>query len=215
MQQRQYSVYMLTCRVTGESYIGITCQRPELRWRGGKAYGGKIGQAIQKYGWDNFDTKILENAINPSDAANRERFYIALYDTYLHGLNSSEGGEVFSEVDIRQRAFRQKGRKLNADTKKKISTANKGRVFSESHIANLRASHQGNTGYWAGKKRDAETIRKIQQARSKQLRCIETGVIYDNLTHASIETGLSKSCINKSCNGLVNNPRCGLHFEFV
>ena len=53
-----------------------------------------------------------------------------------------------------------------------------------------------------------------KQAKSKKVRCIETGQTYDSMTQASEETGLDKASICKVCKG--KGKTCGgLHWEYV
>lgn len=46
---------------SNKRYIGITSQKPEIRWANGKgySYNKHFYRAIQKYGWDNFEHRIL------------------------------------------------------------------------------------------------------------------------------------------------------------
>ena len=38
MEENTYCVYMHTLKVDGRKYIGITCRRPNKRWRNGDGY---------------------------------------------------------------------------------------------------------------------------------------------------------------------------------
>jgi len=48
---------------------------------------------------------------------------------------------------------------------------NKGKEFTEEHRKNLSLAHLGNEGYWLGKKRPEETIKKMIENRPKGLKC--------------------------------------------
>lgn len=56
-----YCVYAHINKVNGKIYIGQTCRKPEYRWNDGKGYKEctYFYNAIEKYGWDNFDHEIL------------------------------------------------------------------------------------------------------------------------------------------------------------
>ena len=70
-------------------YIGITSQKPvSYRWKNGKGYdeNTKIGQAINKYGWDKFQHEIIEeNIISLEEAKNiyTSVVYVVLPLSYL------------------------------------------------------------------------------------------------------------------------------------
>ena len=62
MNNKNYCVYQHTNKINGKIYIGITCQKPEKRWGSqGRKYEEcpYFWKAIQKYGWENFEHKIL------------------------------------------------------------------------------------------------------------------------------------------------------------
>ncbi len=212
--ERNYLVYKLQCPVNGKIYIGITCQRPELRWRNGRKYSGDLKADIEKYGWESFSKEILETGLVTAEAAKREKEYIEKYSAKAVLYNATVGGEVRPDYDIDRMAERMRGRKLTVIAKERISKARKGMVFSASHREHLSVSHLGNPGYWTGKKRDAETVKKVSQKLSKQIRCRETGEIFANLSDASRKTGYPMSCISKWCNG-VKPRKCRLTFERI
>lgn len=100
---KKYSVYMHKCLKNNKVYIGLT-NNPERRWRsGGIEYkppkgenqnGRKFWNAIQKYGWTNFESVILEYGLTFEQAIEVEIGYIDLYDSTnrKYGYNISKGG---------------------------------------------------------------------------------------------------------------------------
>lgn len=90
------------------SYIGQTIQKPHLRWgKDGCGYTKlskktkkitKFGEAIIKYGWNNFKHEIIgvveaDNEEELIFSLNEwEKYYIEKYDSYYNGFNSTIGG---------------------------------------------------------------------------------------------------------------------------
>lgn len=94
---KKFIVYMHENKINHKKYIGITCQKPTQRWRGGKGY--KIGafkNAIDKYGWNNFEHKILYENLSKEDACIKEMELIEKYKTMdkKYGYNLCEGGNL-------------------------------------------------------------------------------------------------------------------------
>lgn len=54
-----------------------------------------------------------------------------------------------------------------------------------------------------------------KQAKSKKVRCIETGIIYESITQASRETGLNMTGISECCRKKRYKTYGGFHWEFV
>lgn len=84
-------------KLNHKKYIGITCQKPTQRWRGGKGY--KIGafkNAIDKYGWDNFNHIVLYEHLSKEEACLKEQELIKKYNTMdnNYGYNLCEGGNL-------------------------------------------------------------------------------------------------------------------------
>lgn len=93
-----WCIYKHTNKINGKVYIGQTCQRPKERWQNGKGYIGcpKFWAAIEEFGWDAFEHEILIDNISTQDEANEfEQKYIAEYDSYHNGYNSTLGGKGF------------------------------------------------------------------------------------------------------------------------
>lgn len=80
-----------------KKYIGITSQSLKNRWRDGKGYKEQpiIWNAIQKYGWDNIEHKILFENLSKEEAEKKEKELIKEFDTLFYnnkGYNVQEGG---------------------------------------------------------------------------------------------------------------------------
>ena len=96
-------VYKHTNKINGKHYVGITCQIPEVRWgKNGSGYKPrydneptKFWNAIVKYGWDGFTHDIIEEGIETAqEAADREKYWVKYYNSYIGGYNSDEGGKT-------------------------------------------------------------------------------------------------------------------------
>ena len=93
--EKKYLVYKHTNKLNHKSYIGITCVSVEGRWgHNGNHYKRqlKFYNAIQKYGWDNFEHIILEENLTLTDANLKEQYYIQYYDSINNGYNVATGG---------------------------------------------------------------------------------------------------------------------------
>lgn len=93
----KYCIYCHTNKINGKKYIGQTKQKPENRWVNGKGYKNctYFYNAIQKYGWDNFEHKILYDNLTLEEANQLEKELIAKYDTMNpeKGYNLRTGGK--------------------------------------------------------------------------------------------------------------------------
>lgn len=67
---RTYCVYLHRNKINNKCYIGKTCKRAEHRWNNGRGYKSNtyFYRAIQKYGWNAFDHRILKCDLTPDEA---------------------------------------------------------------------------------------------------------------------------------------------------
>ena len=95
--EKIWLIYVHKCKTTGKCYVGQTCRKLEKRWgKNGKNYTEhnnlKFYNAIQKYGWEDFEHFIIAQCNSLEEAYELERYYINKLDTYKNGYNSTLGG---------------------------------------------------------------------------------------------------------------------------
>lgn len=99
---KTWTVYLRRNKVNNKVYVGITVKTPEQRaGKNGKWYlqntRNKFARAIKKYSWDAFETTIIATGLNEKTALAYERFWIAVFDSYKNGYNSTPGGDCTSD----------------------------------------------------------------------------------------------------------------------
>lgn len=99
---KKYVVYKVTNTVNGKFYIGIT-NNIKTRWsgngtqyrtRGGNLTSRPFWNAIQKYGWENFEKEILISNLSMEEAFEKERELIMNMKSNVKGIgyNVAPGG---------------------------------------------------------------------------------------------------------------------------
>lgn len=151
-----YSVYKHTTP-SGKTYIGITTQKPEERWRKGNGYRTQVfWSAVKKYGWENISHEILHTGLTKAEAEEKEIELIGIYKSNdkRFGYNVENGGNTAGTH--------------SEETKKKISQANKGRIFSEETKKKMQMNHadfKGKNHPLYGKKFTDEMRKKMSEVR--------------------------------------------------
>lgn len=192
-----YKVYMHVFP-NGKIYVGITKQKPEYRWRSGKKYNNNkyMENAINKYGWDNIEHKILYENLSKEKAEKIEKHLIKQYKSNQRsfGYNILEGGNV------------SKG--MSKEARLKMSDDRKGK-----HYSKRTEFKKGHIPWTAGKKMTKEFREKLSKGhlgqhsspntefKPKTVMCVETQKIYLGVKKASEETSVSRSSISKACLG--------------
>lgn len=93
-------IYKITNKINSKVYIGCTTKTIEERYSSHihrcykQKYRCKLYNSIRKYGKENFKIELLQECAI-KDMYELEKKYIAQYDSYKKGLNSTLGGEGF------------------------------------------------------------------------------------------------------------------------
>lgn len=233
-------IYSAKCLITNKYYIGQTIQRPKSRWDRHKydalnykdwndfgeiKYGRKFYNAIRKYGWNNFEFKIIKTCNNCTDDTldMQEIFWISFYDSFNNGYNSTKGGKhgIISK-EIMQRQYTQVINYTTGEIFESVSEASK--IYNIPHAniiaccAGRRRSAEGYAwGYLDSELTSEEIKTKVEQAtisninhKKKLVYCITTGETFESLhivkeTYPKIDYRNLSAC----CNGKIKS--CGKH----
>ena len=148
---KSYRIYCYTNLITGQKYIGCTCQRFQSG-RAGK--NGKnylllpyFGESIKEYGWENFKYEVFEDGLTKEDASLREQYWIAELNTlYPFGLNSQSGGKIGMKQDDRTKQKQSQlmmGHLVSEETKEKLRVSNIGKHLTEETKKKISKSLMG------------------------------------------------------------------------
>lgn len=140
-------IYVIKNKLNNKSYIGKS-NNPNKRFYAHRKAKSHIGNALRKYGKENFLFQIIEECSTEVDAYFLEWWNIRYYGTKVpNGYNLNDGGLG--------------GLNPSEETRKKISKSCNGRL----------GYWEGKRGFWAGKKRPSHTKEtKIKMSNSHKKR---------------------------------------------
>lgn len=213
MEEKRWCVYKHTCYENQKSYIGITSQKPQVRWgKNGSAYLSKASNkhwknAIRKYGWEGFSHEIIEENLTKEEACEKEKYYINKYDSYNNGYNDTLGGEGGGMI----------GKHHSEQAKEKLSNYFKGRFVGELNY--MYGKHTNNRGKLSeeAKQRISQKakmrmlndenylkrLRLFNESRKKAVNQydLEGNLVhtYDSAASAEKETGIFQENIRNVC----------------
>lgn len=242
-------IYCHINKTNNKKYIGQCQGAPERRWRSdGSGYKPKNNElptvfwkAIQKYGWDNFEHKILETNLTLEEANEKEQYWIAYYHTWIEdpqcwGYNMQSGGKNFAMSEKAKEKIRQSklGTHASEKTKQKLSEMKKGEnnpFYGKHHSEEAKKKiGEKSKERWAdedyrnyqieirkGKKASEEAKKHMSEAstQKKKVRCIETNQIFDSIKQAGEWCDIHPMGISAVCNHRGQKTAGGYHWEFV
>ena len=187
MEERNYKLYV-HISPSNKRYYGITCKkRVQDRWDCGRGYykNEHFTNAINKYGWENFQHIVLFDNLTIEEASLLEQMYIALYDTTnsKYGYNNSLGGEHPQLTEQTKNKISEakkgkvpwmKGKHHTEESKNKISEAGKGRVPWNKGKPQTKELKKKLSESLKGKHHTKETKKKMSEARIGISRTEET-----------------------------------------
>lgn len=208
MNEKLYCVYQHINKTNGKTYIGITSQKPTIRW-GLKGQGYEecpyFWKAIQKYGWENFEHIILAEGLSRDEACEMEINQIKKYDSNNpdKGYNISEGGKGGS-AEVMKKKWNDPSYKEYASKKMREAWEDPQKRARRSEATKKR---------WADEKFKESTMKKVITSCGKSVMCVETGEVFKTMHEAAVAYNLDKPNICRACK---TGYRCGdYHWKYV
>lgn len=218
-----YTVYQHKNKINNKVYIGITSCAPELRWgTNGQKYKSSpyFYNAIQKYGWDNFEHNILFTNLTKEEACLKEQELIQSFQSNNreYSYNSTSGGEIFemNKETKEKLAISMAGNKnglghpCSQEKRQKISNAQKGRQFTEEHKSKLSISAQQRHVPCSNEKR--KTL-SMNYPHKKKVYCEELNIVYNSVQECARALNISATNISKLCSGRGKTLK-GYHLKY-
>lgn len=232
-----YTIYIHINKINNKVYIGQTSQIPQKRWDNGKGYqtSSKFYNAILKYGWDNFEHKILFTNLSLEQANSKQQQLIQYYHSTedQYGYNLTSGGTNFKHSEQTKRKIgqsnhiSQQGKQWSQYQRQIISQKFKGQgnpFYGKHHTEqtkkkisqSMKGKNVGSSHPFYGKHHTQESLQKISQSRKgkggKKIRCINTGQIFNTMMDAARWCGLKNaSSIGQVCNKTGKQKTAGRH----
>lgn len=197
-----FTVYMHINKENNKKYIGITQRNVEKRWQEGEGYAKQplFYKAIKKYGWDNFEHKILLSNLTKETAFKMEIQFIKFYKSNQRefGYNISSGG-----------GFVWSGLKHSEESKQKMSKTKKlnPKPVSEERRRKLSKKHSGKNNPMYGKSGANSPV-------SRRIICLDNLNIYDCIAEAGRKLGINISHISAVCKNKLNKTG-GYRFMYI
>ena len=158
-----WQVYMHINKINNKKYIGITSEiNPNKRWKNGQGYKKQLFyKVIVKYGWNNFQHKIIYTNLTEKEAKQKEKELIAFYKTNnsLYGYNQTWGGDAVPEKTIQLKNKISKSLKKYYKTEKGIKTKQQLSLRQKEYLSKHKNPFKG--------KNHSEQTRKKMSMKAK------------------------------------------------
>lgn len=220
-KDRKGIIYVHINKINGKKYIGQTVQKLQDRWGRGSEYSTctHFYNAIMKYGWDNFEHKILECGLDYDKLDEREAYWIQYYDSINNGYNIKLGGSNQKLTEEHKNKIQESNTKtlgravICLNTKKIYNSVNAAKKDTGAEHINQCCSGElktagvdenGNALVWRyldNYDPNEKIIIKKQKRKATKVLCIETNIIYQNAKDAERKTGIDSTSIGRVCNG--------------
>lgn len=208
-----YIIYVHTNKITGKCYIGQTRQLPTLRWQNGLGYRTqpKFFRAIKKYGWDNFEHKVLAENLTKPEADILEQQFIIRFDAIENGYNTTPGGNNHNNLGKAVLQLDPSTLKVIAEYPSTRSAAQTAGLLHENigQCCNFtNGKHFLGGFYWCYKENLRKflalpTLERKHKTRAIQQLTLEGNLLntYESLRAAEIATYISHTNISRCCKG--------------
>ena len=216
-------MYVHINKTNNKKYFGITKQNPKYRF-GSNGCNYKESphfySAIIKYGWDNFEHRVLFTVCTKDEACKLEIWLIKRYKTQdrEHGYNILAGGqspslteEVKKKISTaligNKNSF---GIKCSEEKKQKIREPQLGRKFTKEHKDKLsKAAHNRHVPCSDEKKLRLSKL----YPNKRKIYCYETNTVYESVHECARQLKLIASLVSKVCRGNLHTTG-GYHLKY-
>lgn len=203
-------IYKIQNKINNKIYIGQTTRTLDERIGEHKRKNSLISRAIKKYGIDNFDINIIDNARTIDELNKKEIYYIKLYDSISNGYNLCDGGNNTKGYHH----TKESKLKMSINHKKYYGESN--HFYGKKHTEETRNKmkskwHEDEEKY----KRRVEHLKAVRHDCSRKVRCLTTGEEFNSIKEACNKYNISDvSYISRVCRG--KRKSCfGLKFEYI
>ena len=221
--ERNYTVYMHTNKINGNFYIGITSLKPNLRY--GKNGGNYkdctyFWNAIQKYGWNNFEHVIIADNLTKEEACKYEISLIERMriESPNDCYNILLGGELGRAGIVATEEYKDKFRGGKNPVAKSVICIETNRIFDTVTEASkfynidrrniIRACQKGTTCgklngeglHWAYYDKENNTYNLVRhKSHERRVYCETTDMYFSSLQEAADFYNVSYDSIWWSC----------------
>ena len=205
---KNYVVYKITNNINGKIYIGMTgnlksrweCNgvhyRPPLQSENHRPF----WNAIQKYGWDNFNKEILVSGLTKEEAFDKEKEMIKRFNTTNKniGYNLSPGGNGGVVYQVHPKGMLGKSHSIENNIRQKIFMSDKSNnpMYNGKTVWGVTHPHpkgmKGKRHTDEKRKQISETLKSKGHAKKRVKAILPSGkmVIFDSLNACCKELGL-------------------------
>ena len=191
-------------KINNKMYIGCTYQNPpKVRWRHPSLYKSctLFYEAIQEYGFDNFEHIIIEEGLYTLEYAyEREDYWINYYDTRNpeNGYNINAGGYKDVSANMVPKAIEW----MNNHPEFYKARVNDMHNWQKEHKEEMLEIRKNN-------------VKHAINSRKRPVINLDTGIVYESATEASRNVnGTTQSKITMCCKG--DRKTCGgYHWRYA
>lgn len=175
-------IYGIRCIINNKIYVGQTSKDFKCRFYGHR-YSLRTGQGVPKlqvdwdmYGEDAFEFIILEEVEDKSIRNEKEKFYIAKYNSTVTGYNSSTGGlgqGNFKELNgMYHKYHTQQSLELMSEHRKGLTVGDKNPMYGKHHTNETKLKiSQKNKGRMQSKEERSMRCQSMRKANLKPEVC--------------------------------------------
>lgn len=197
-------IYKAVNSITQEVYIGATTKTLEERkkdhlQKANKKVGSYFQEAIGTYGVDIFSWELVDTASNNDELASKEIKYVLNYNSFEDGYNSDKGGGIKKSV------YKYSLEGVLVDTFEDLTNASNTIAVRKQDISRACWNVNQSLGGFLWSYEYREPFIPNLDCRKKRVNQFSLeGVFitsYNSVSEASLEIGISKTCISRCCRG--------------